>query len=68
MPFKIIRDDITRVRADAIVNTANPEPRWGRGTDGAVYQAAGAEQLLAARQMIRKKNRYLETHVNEVLP
>ena len=26
------------------------------------------EELLAARQMIRKKNRYLETHVNEVLP
>ena len=30
--------------------------------------ALEVEELLAARQMIRKKNRYLETHVNEVLP
>ena len=31
MPFKIVRNDITRVAADAIVNTANPEPRCGSG-------------------------------------
>ena len=36
MPLKIIREDITRVHADAIVNTANPEPVVGRGTDMAL--------------------------------
>ncbi len=52
MPFKIVRNDITKVAADAIVNTANPEPKYGSGTDAAVYQAAGAEELLAARKKI----------------
>ena len=52
MPFQIIRNDITRVEADAVVNTANPEPCCGSGTDAAVYQAAGAEELLAARKKI----------------
>ncbi len=52
MPFRIIRDDITRVRADAIVNTANPDPVFGRGTDYAVYKAAGAAELLAERRKI----------------
>lgn len=52
MPFKIIRNDITRVKADAIVNTANPKPIYSNGTDGAIYQAAGAEGLLAERQKI----------------
>ena len=45
MPFQIIRNDITKVKADAIVNTANPKPRIGRGTDSAIYAAAGEEQL-----------------------
>ncbi len=52
MPFRIIRDDLTHVRADAIVNTANPEPVIGSGTDSAVYKAAGAEALLADRKKI----------------
>ena len=52
MPFKIIRNDITRVEADAIVNTANPEPRYAGGTDAAIYKAAGAEDLLAERRKI----------------
>ena len=52
MPFKIVRNDITKVAADAIVNTANPEPKYGSGTDAAVYKAAGEEELLAARKKI----------------
>lgn len=53
MPFEIIRDDITRVRADAIVNTANPDPIIGAGTDSAIHSAVGP-RLLAARQKIGK--------------
>lgn len=52
MAFKILRNDITKVRADAIVNTANPIPVIGRGTDSSIYEAAGREQLLEARRKI----------------
>lgn len=52
MPFQIIRNDITKVRADAIVNTANPDPIYASGTDSAVYHAAGADALLAERKKI----------------
>ena len=52
MAFSIIRNDITKVHADAIVNTANPKPVCGGGTDTAIYKAAGAEELLAARRQI----------------
>ncbi len=52
MPFQIIRNDITKVEADAIVNTANPHSQIGSGADRAIYQAAGKEQLLEARRKI----------------
>ena len=52
MPFQIIRNDITKVKADVIVNTANPKPVIGSGTDSAIYAAAGEEILLAERQKI----------------
>ncbi len=52
LPFKIIRNDITKVKADAIVNTANPEPIYASGTDAAIYMAAGADDLLAERRKI----------------
>ena len=52
MPFSIIRNDITRVKADAIVDTANPDVAIGDGVDAAIYKAAGEEKLLAARKEI----------------
>lgn len=52
MAFQIIRNDITKVKADAIVNTANPKPVYGDGTDCAIYEAAGKKSLLAERKKI----------------
>ena len=52
MPFQIIRNDIMKVKADAIVNTANPHPMVGGGTDSAIYQAAGEKKLLKKREKI----------------
>lgn len=52
MPFQIIRSDITKVKADVIVNTANPRPVVGSGTDSAIYRAAGEDALLAERRKI----------------
>ncbi len=52
MPFQIIRNDITKVKSDAIVNTANPNPIIGSGTDSAIYKAAGEQELLAERAKI----------------
>ena len=52
MPFKIVRNDITGVKVDAIVNTANEAPIYGDGVDTAVYEAAGVDELLAERRKI----------------
>lgn len=52
MPFKIVRNDITKMKVDAIVNTANREPIYGDGVDYAVYKAAGKKKLLAFRKEI----------------
>jgi len=52
MPLHIIRNDISRVSADAIVNTANPQVAVGAGVDQTIYEAAGWPQLLAEREKI----------------
>ena len=54
MPFKIVRNDITKVKADVIVNTANPNPICASGTDLVIYEAAGKEKILAERAGIGK--------------
>lgn len=51
MPFEIVRNDITNMRVDAIVNSANPRPMVGLGTDSSIHEKAGPE-LLAARKEI----------------
>ena len=51
MPFTIVRNNIINVTADAIVNTANPYPIIGDGTDRAIHEKAGP-QLLEARKSI----------------
>ena len=51
MPFEIVRNDITKMTVDAIVNTANPRPVIGLGTDSMIHEAAGPD-LLQARQKI----------------
>lgn len=45
MPLKIIRQDITKIKCDAIVNPTNRYMLPGGGTDAAIYEAAGAELL-----------------------
>ena len=51
MPFEIVRNDIVNMQVDAVVNTANPRPTVGSGTDAGIHAKAGP-QLLEERKKI----------------
>lgn len=47
MPLLIIRNDITKMEVDAIVNAANSALKMGGGVCGAIFKTAGANELQA---------------------
>ncbi|WP_445079832.1 macro domain-containing protein [Cytobacillus gottheilii] len=52
MPLEIVRQDLTVMKVDAIVNAANTTLQRGGGVCGAIFQAAGVEMLTEACDQI----------------
>lgn len=60
MTIELVKDDITKINADAIVNAANASLLGGGGVDGAIHRAGGPE-ILEACKIIRKEQGLCKT-------